>query len=460
MQRTLRPWLFIAAIWLLLSACNLATSSAPPPPTLAPRPTATPPPTLGFSGAAGGAGDVVPENITTPIVDSDLQVLNLINQVESDRLMAHVDTLQNFYTRHVNSITSSATQGIGAARKYIQDQFEAIRAVSNGRLYVYVQDFPLEWGGVKSTQQNIIAVVQGSEPGAGTIVVGAHYDSIVAPNFNDGISFAPGANDNATGVAAIIEMARIMSQRPHRSSIMFVAFSAEEVGRKGSIAFVQYLKTQGIDVTQMINIDTIGNQEDFNGAVNAREMRVFSQGPNDASSDRHLARTAEFISFTHGLEMKLIVEDKIDRENRFGDHFSFTEAGYPAIRFISAYEEKHNGDPTDTIEYVEPAYLRRSTQAILVVISSLADAPRPPKNIALRPVEGNVRRLIWEEVPDAAGYIVALRVAGSLRYDQQIEINSSFVDWDGFTYYEGIAIAAKGKDGIVGPLSREFKVPK
>jgi leucyl aminopeptidase len=239
-------------------------------------------------------------------------------------------------------------------------------------------------GDVTSTQQNIVAVVQGTEPGAGTLVVGAHYDSIVQPDFNDGASFAPGANDNGSGVAAIIELARILSQRQYRASVMLVAFSAEEVNRRGSRAFVDYLQSQNIDIIGMVNIDTIGNTQDFQGNTNDTELRVFSDGPNATSTSRHFARIAEFISYTHNLPLKLIVEDSPDREGRYGDHFSFSEKGYSAIRFIQAFEEKTNGDPTDTIEFVEPEYLRKAVQSILVVITAKADGPRPPRNISLR----------------------------------------------------------------------------
>jgi hypothetical protein len=292
--------------------------------------------------------------------------------------------------------------------------------------------------------------------------VGAHYDSIVIPDFKNGTAFAPGANDNGTGVATLIEMARIMASRPHRSSIMFVAFSAEEVGRKGSIAFADYVVNQNIDVFAMINIDTVGNQDDGKGGVNATELRVFSNPPNDTSPDRQLARTAEFLSFTQQLDMKLRMEDAIDRESRYGDHFSFTEKGIPSIRFINAYEEKINGDPTDTIEYIEPAYFRRAVQSILVVVSSLADGPRPPRNLSLRPNKDDPNgQLVWEPVQGAVAYIVALRFAGSLSYNQQFEIPASETSaLFSFGTYEGVAVSVRGADGIVGPLSAELKVNK
>jgi len=448
--------------WLMASAlaCNLG-APAPEPPTLVPRLTATPQPPLGFSGQPQNpAAAVAPGNVSTPIVSADFEVVNLMKQVETDRMLAHVQALQGFYSRHVNSPQDDATRGIGAARKYLEDTFKQLQQLSNGRLYTFSQEFDLNYNGQATKQYNVVAVVQGYEPGAGTVVVGAHYDSIGTP-FESGTVYAPGANDNGTGVAAVLELARILSQEQHRASIMLVLFSAEEVGRRGSIAFADYLVSQSIDVIGMVNIDTVGNENDRQGNINATELRVFSDGPNDTSASRHMARSAEFISFTHGLEMKLTVQDAIDRENRYGDHFSFSEKGIPSIRFIAANEEKSNADPTDTLEFIEPRYLQRSVQSILVVVKALSDGPRPPRNISLRLGEDGTRTLVWEPVAETTGYIVALRLPGSLRYDQQIEwTGSNSITWDGFANYAAIAIAAKGTNGIVGPLSNEYKVPR
>lgn len=458
----LRRLAFCAACLTVMVACNLGTS-APEPPTLEPRPSPTPEPTMGVNGTGGSSVIPVPAGSTAaPIIGAQQAIADIVNQVEIDRLMSHVDALQGFYTRHVNSDTASDTRGIGAARRYIESQFQMIQD-QTGNLYHFPHDFDLTWNKIQTRQTNIVAVVQGTEPHAGWIVVGAHYDSIVIPDFTVSTSFAPGANDNGTGVAAILEMARISALHPHRSSIMFVAFAAEEVGRKGSIAFANWLVQQaGDDVFAMINIDTIGNQDDGKGGVNASELRVFSNQPND-TPDRQLARTAEFLSFTYKQGttldiMKLAVQEGIDREDRYGDHFSFTEKGIPSIRFINAVEEKINGDPTDTIEYIEPAYFRRAVQSILLVVTALADGPRAPRNLTLR---NNNTQLVWEPVEGAVSYIVTLRFPGSRSYNQQFEVpaeTTSVPYTFGSDTYEGVAVAARGPDGIIGPLSAEVRV--
>ena len=442
----------LTGLTLLMLACNLGTSSSGPP-TLAPRPTPTPPATLGYAELA-----YVPDIGNAPVLPADVEIFRIIDRVESDRLMFHISTLQNFYTRHAYSTQTSSTQGIGAARSYIADQLKTYLQFSGGNLYTFQVDFEAALEGETIPQSNIVAVIQGTEVGAGTIIVGAHYDSIGRP-LDSGAAFAPGANDNGSGVAAILEIARIMSQKQYQSTIMFVLFAAEEVGRQGSRAFASWIHDSGTDVVGMINVDTIGNIHDRSQAINDRELRIFSAGPNETSVSRQMARMINFIGFNYGLELDLTVQDAIDRENRYGDHFSFSELGYPAIRLINAHEEKANGDPTDTIEYIEAGYLRQTTQSILAILTALADGLPPPRNITLRDQGNGLRTLVWEPVPEAASYVIALRRPGALIYEQQFEVTHTSVPWDKFTRYGGIAIAAKNVQGLVGPLSPE-KVPR
>lgn len=436
---------------LLLLACNLGTSENAPP-TLAPLPTITPQATLGYAAvrpvALNGIG-------ITPAAPSEDVLGNLLEQVESDRLMAHVRSLQDVHTRHIYSTQSSASEGIGAARQYIRDQLEIFRSASDGNLYIFEDRFVAFTGpDAQTTQHNIAGAISGTALNAGTIIVGAHYDSVGSP-LDSGVVVAPGANDNASGVAALLELARILSAAQHKAAVMFVFFSAEEFNRQGSISFARWIREREIEVLGMINIDTIGNVHDFQGNREARFMRVFSAGPNDTSVSRKLAREADFLRYNYALDLELQVQDAIDRENRYGDHFSFSEIGYPAIRFINANEEKRNADPTDTIEFIEPDYMRRATQTTLAIVASLADGPRPPENIVLRDRADGSKELVWEPVEDAMNYIIALRPANSLIY-QQVPFDETKLAWDGFSDYAGIAVAAKDARGLIGPLSDEI----
>lgn len=436
---------------LLLLACNLGTSNNAPP-TLAPLPTYTPRATLGYVAARPA---VISEINVTAVPPSENILSSLLDQVESDRLLSHIRSLQDVRTRHISSSQVSPREGIGAARKYIKDQLAIFSAASGGNLYTFEQGFEaFVTAEEKSTQYNIVGAIGGAEVNAGTIIIGAHYDSVGTPLIS-GDAFAPGANDNGSGVAALLEMARIMSSAQYRATVMFVFFSAEEFNRQGSINFAAWVREKNIDVMGMINIDTIGNIHDRNGNRNDRQLRVFSAGPNDTSVSRKMAREANFLGYNYNLDLDLRVQDEIDRENRYGDHFSFSELGYPAIRLINAYEEKRNADPTDTIEFIEPEYLRRATQSILAIVKSFGDGPRPPANIVLRNRDDGKRELVWEPVTDAVSYIVALRPRDSLIY-QQFSFEETKLAWDGFTDYAGIAIAAKDDRGVIGPLSREI----
>ncbi len=447
----LRSAALLSGFMLLLLACNLGTSDNAPP-TLAPLPTFTPQATLGYAAVRPV---VINEIEVTAIAPGDEFLQALLQQVESDRLLAHIRSLQDFRTRHIGSTQTSTTEGIGAARKYIKDQLEIFGSASGGNLYTFEQSFEAIVTDVIQTRQyNIVGAISGSEVNAGTIIIGAHYDSIGEPR-GDGRAFAPGANDNASGVAALLEIARILSPAQYRATIMFVLFSAEEFNRQGSKPFAVWVRDKNIDVIGMINVDTIGNVHDFNGNRNDRQLRVFSAGPNDTSVSRKMAREANFLGYNYNLDLDLRVQDEIDRENRYGDHFSFSELGYPAIRLINAYEEKRNADPTDTIEFIEPEYMRRATQSILAIVMSLADGPRPPTNIVLRARDDGKQELVWEPVEDAASYIVALRPRDSLIY-QQFSFDESKLAWDGFTDYAAIAIAAKDARGLIGPLSHEI----
>jgi hypothetical protein len=444
---------------LLILACTLSTSEGPP--TLVPRATATPLPTIGYATLSP---DELPQEATmaAPVPPPEASLLNLMNEVDSDRLMVHVSTLQNFGTRNVNSSYTDPSRGIGAAYQYIRGEFEKIRTQApEGNFFVLDHQFSITWAGITTTPINVVAFIRGTEVGAGTILVGAHYDS-TSIDPEDGASLAPGANDNGSGIAAMLEIARILSTRQHRSSIIFVAFSAEEIGRVGSINFVRdYIKANDIELSAVINMDIIGSSTGPNGAVADRQIRIFSPGPNDGSASRQLARTINLIGFNHAPDMEIVMQDAEDRPDRYGDHLSFSESGYPAVRFTEMLEERlrqHSG--RDTIDDVQAPYLKRSTQAILAVVTALADGPPPPRNIALRDNGNGTRTLVWEPVAGATGYVVALRQPNAMIY-QQFETLDTSVTWDRFNASEFIALAISAKDstGLMGSLSAEYRIP-
>jgi bacterial leucyl aminopeptidase len=460
----------ILTAWLafVLVACNLGGGAATPPPTLAPRNTPIPQATLGFSGDGGQPVELGPGNLSNPVPTIDVELKNMMEQVDVNRLRSHVTTLQGFTTRHVNSATNRSDYGIGAARNYISNQFSEIAISSAGRFVSQIQYFDMSYNGIPTQQQNIVGVINGTLPGGGFIVIGAHYDSInTTPT--DASGFAPGANDNGSGVAALIEIARVMSQRQYRSSIIFVAFSAEEVDRRGSIAFVNWAKQNGVTIVGMINMDGIGNSVNAKTGAIDPSLRIFSceqeQFCRDGGLSRQMARSVEFLGYAHEAPLEMRVERQGDRDGRYGDHYSFVEAGYPSIRFISTLEEWGNGSLYDTVDYVEWDYLRQSTQSVMLITYALADGLQPPRNISLRADDSGNPMLVWEGVANSNGYYVAFRRPNSALYEgvvkrspadgTSLRFNDSLVIGD----WAAVSIGTIGPNGLIGWLSQEYALP-
>ncbi len=453
--------LTLLSLWfgVVLLACNL--TDTPGAPTLVPRATSTPPPTIGYATLAPNEFPSQATAIPRGDPQPDTALSSILNQVELDRLFQHIDVLTGLQTRHVLSSLNDPSRGIGAATNYVMGQFNSIRESSfQNSFSVLTHDFDFQFAGQRVPGRNIIGVMQGSEVGAGVVVLGAHYDSM-GPGFEDGNVYAPGANDNASGVAALIEIARIMSQRRPRATVMFIAFAAEEVQRRGSVAFVEdYVRRQNLDVIAMMNLDIIGSSTGPDGQINDRQIRMYSVDPNESRS-RQLARGLNLIAARHVPNMEIVLVPGGDREGRYSDHLSFSEAGYPAVRFIEAVEDptrQHNA--RDTIDAIKATYLVRATQTILASASSLAYGLSAPRNVSLRDVGGGLRELVWEHVPGASGYIVALRPPGGLTYDPFFEINTNSVTWEGFRAdrFIGLAIAAKDASGLIGPFSVEYGI--
>jgi len=335
-----------AALLLILLAtlaCNLAATPA----------------TVLSPTAASVETPIAPTATLRPATEAP--AVSLLDSVSAERLLAEVTALSAIHSRHVNSPT------IGEAAIYIHDQFTA----AGGRLIVAYDEFPAVFDGVHSTQRNVTATLPGSDPAAGAIVIGAHYDSRRA-SLRDAIGAAPGANDNATGVAAVLELARLMAHEIPRATVMFVAFSAEEVGRQGSVHFVQQAQARGEAFRGMIALDIIGSPA--GSASPEGSIRVFSAGP-EGSPSRTLAHAIESQARVELPGFAILVQDAIDRPGRYSDHNSFWEAGYPAIRFIQPQEDPDNHSVFDTVDHVDPAYVRRATQAALLGLLWMLDQP-------------------------------------------------------------------------------------
>ncbi|MBL8154744.1 MAG: M20/M25/M40 family metallo-hydrolase [Anaerolineae bacterium] len=454
-----RPWIvwFIFAVFGLATlACNL--SGSPEPPTLVPRATDTPLPTIGYATLSPQELPQQQPSVIVPGVGSDLT--SLLNQIESDRLLIHVDALQGFQTRYVNTMNETGNRGLGAAYRYVREQFDAIAQRSSGNFIVQEHTFPLTWDGVDTIQRNVFGYIPGRDIGGGVLVIGAHYDSIMRVQA-DSMTYAPGANDNASGMAGLIEIARVLASRPHRASIIVVALGAEEIGRVGSIEFVKFLQSRGIAVDAMLNMDIIGSSTGPNGEVDDRTMRVFSAGP-DNSPSRQLARAINLIDQNMVPNMELLIQDTVDRQGRYGDHMSFSEAGFAAVRFVETLEDRDRQHTAqDTLDDIQINYLMKTTQTVLTVAVVFADGLPPPRNISLRQTEGAKPNLIWEPIPNATSYLIGLRRPGGLIIDTYFPWPTNSVEWEGFTssLFGTLVISSVDSSGLMGPPSVEITIP-
>ncbi len=461
-QHTLpRILIFLLVLILASLGCNL---TAEPPATLAPRlpnSTLTPQNPIGPSATLQipiATNAPLPSTVNSAL-PSSTDVQSQLQQIDSTRMMTTIRDLINFHNRHTFA-EPAADRGAFAASLWLQQQLQGYQAANpQTNIQVFPLKFSFDYGGQTRTAENVAIVITGTDPEAGVVLLGAHYDSIGPVDVNS-TSFQPGANDNGSGVSAGLEIARLMSQRPHRATVIIVFFSAEELGKYGSKDMVQTVfKGQNIPLRAVVNLDQMGSPLGTDGQRYDFQMRAYSASPEEEivnSGSRELARSAEVAIRMYMPEMKLNVMGALDRPGRWGDHESFSLEGYPAIRVMEQQDNPnyvHN--ELDTISRIDEGYLRRTTQLVYSIMLMLADGPNPPQ---LRLMDYSNWKLEWSPVANAAGYIVALRYPGSLTYDWLITIqgnaNTNLV-WASFANYESVAVAAYYENGQIGMFSRE-----
>ncbi len=362
-----------------------------------------------------------------------------------------------FDNRHVLS-RPDETKGIYAARNYLFFQLQNLETQNQGvRIDVSQHEFGFTYGGELIYADNVMMVINGTDAEAGILVVSAHYDTVTFASPSSASGYQPGANDNGSGVAALLEIARIMAQKSHRATIIFVLFSGEELNRYGSQAFLEeYILANNIPIRAMLNLDIIGSPTGPNGVRYDNTMRVFSAPPNESSS-RQLARLAEFTTRTFVDGMSLDIQSTLDRPGRWGDHQTFSDAGFPAIRLIEQADEPQKTHNTlDNLDEIDSDYLRRTTQVALSTLIVLADGPSPPTDIR---IDTSTWRLEWLPSRNASLYVVAFRRPGAMAYGPEMTVDATGFTWARMQNYEAVAIAAVDSQGQTGPFSAECPIP-
>lgn len=335
--------------------------------------------------AAGSASDAA----QPPIGERVAAALRRIDPADLDRI---VRTLAGFGTRHVLSRTDSATEGAGAARAFLQAEFAAMAAECGGRLQVEVQtaEVPCVRPGLprQVTIRNVVATLRGSTDPERIYVVGGHYDSRNARP-EDGVGNAPGAVDDASGTAVALAACRALCTQQWPATLVFVAYDGEELGLLGSGAHAAAFAAAGAQVDGMLGCDVVGNTLGMDGKRYDRHVRCFSYAAtgND-SNGRSLARAVTYAAATHvpGFGVDLILRG--DRYGRGGDHRSFFERGYPAVRLTEPREDfsrqhadvvPRDGRPYgDLPEFADPTFMANVAKVVTATLAELAAAPLPP----------------------------------------------------------------------------------
>jgi hypothetical protein len=371
----------------------------------------------------------------------DRQLRQILDELDQQRLYDTVSMLTTFGTRHTLSSQTDPQRGIGAARDWLLGQFQAVAATSGGRMTVAAQSYtqpPASRIPVPTEITNVVATLRGSASPERIYVVSGHYDSRVTDVMNF-TSDAPGADDDASGVAAVLEMARVMATLDPKATIVFAAVAGEEQGLYGAGFMAQQYKAQGADVQGMFTNDIVGSATADDGTRDPHAIRCFSEGVPTSetpaqtavrqlvgseadSPSRQLARFATSVATNDATGMAIRVIYRRDRYLRGGDHIPFLQQGFPAARFTEPHENfAHQHQDTrlvngvqfgDLIEFCEFDYILRVTKVNAAVMWSLANAPGTPKNaLILDSALSNSTELTWDRgtEPDLAGYEVVWR---------------------------------------------------
>jgi Zn-dependent M28 family amino/carboxypeptidase len=373
----------------------------------------------------------------------------IADQVSQQALHTTVERLVAFGTRHSLSVRDNPARGIGAALNWTDAEFRRISQGCGGCLTIVRPSDTVTNRRIPtpSLVEDVVAIQRGTSEPNRVIVITGHIDSRVTDIMNS-TADAPGANDDGSGTAAVIEAARVLSHYRFPATIVYGVVSAEEQGLNGSEILSRYARAQGWQVEANLNNDIIGNSCGSDGLCDDSHVRVLSEGvrrdatpelvaqqrslggENDSPS-RNLSRFVDHLAdeLSLGLDVRQIW--RTDRFGRGGDHISFQQLGFPAIRFsvaIENYNWQHQDLRTengtvygDTIDHMDFPYLRRVTQLNVATIAALARAPMPPAPT----VEGAVSTdttLRWNEVEGAAAYILRWRRTDASQWERSLRL--------------------------------------
>lgn len=353
-----------------------------------------------------------------------------------ERLKADVAAMVGFGTRHTASTTTDPKRGIGAARDWAAGRFVEIARGCGG--CITVERIERRFTGPRAPTgvvvQDVLGIQRGRDPDR-VVIVGAHIDSRVT-DVMDTTSDAPGANDDASGVALVLEAARILSRRTFDATIVYAVFSGEEQGLWGATLLADTAKARGWQVSAMLNNDIVGNTIGQGNVRESRWVRVFSEGirssedeaqqmvrrgngGEDDGPSRALAKAIDGVATRGRFGLDVFLDRRPDRFGRGGDHEPFLKLGYPAVRFSVANENwdaQHQDLRTekgvvygDTIDRMDFPYLAKVTAINVATLARLAGAPAAPASVTISGALSRDTQVSWPAVPGATGYRVHWR---------------------------------------------------
>jgi len=377
------------------------------------------------------------------------QVAKIVSEVSDERITTILKKLEGFGTRNTFSSQDDPARGIGAARKWIYEQFRGY----SPKLEVSFDQYRLKKDDTRGSRipndadlYNVVAVLPGTINKEQRIIISGHYDSIVLtraagagapgpsetpaqgtpPPLRDPNLDAPGVTDDGSGTACVMELARVLSQYEFEKTLVFVAFAGEENGLLGSTLYAEKAHKENQKIEAVLNNDIIGSVESGNGRVENSRVNVFSEDPSDSPS-RQLARYVREMGERYLPSMHVDLMFRADRLGRGGDHTPFNQEGFAGVRFSSPQENYANQHSlTDTFANTSVPYITRVVKVNAAAAASLAWAPKSPETMqeverfgrktpTLLLTRGKSRydaALRWKQQnpePDLAGYVVLMR---------------------------------------------------
>jgi hypothetical protein len=385
--------------------------------------------------------------------EPDAALKQMLSEIDPLRIKKIIEKLVSFGTRHTCSSQDDPERGIGAARDWIESEMRAIATQSGDRMTVsvpkYVQGraaripFPV-------TISNVVARLEGTSDPSRVYVISGHYDSRNSGD-NDYEGDSPGANDDASGVAVVMELARIMASKPSQATIIFTAVAGEEQSLYGSAFLAQTLKNSSTNVEAMLNNDIVGSSVGDKGQKDPYTIRLFAQGLPTASNaqqlqqmlrigaendspTRQLARFALEVGSNSDTGMNVAVIYRLDRYGRGGDHSSFLQQGYPAVRFTEPNEDfahqhqdvRMEGDLQygDLPQFVDFEYVARVAKVNMATLWSLANSPGAIPNAKFDPSLSNKSKMSWTTPKSGkvAGYEIVWRPTDAAQWSHVLPV--------------------------------------